>query len=74
MAEISVETTDLHRGGRLMAIGATTGVVEFDADDIRLEFDPVELAPKGSRCSVRVPVEACPGGKLRRGDKIFLWE
>ena len=73
VAEISVETTDLHRGDRLMAIGATTGVVEFDADDIRLEFDPVELAPKGSRCSVGVPVEECPDGKLRRGDKVFLW-
>ena len=73
VAEISVETRDLRRGERLMAIGATTGVVEFDADDIRLEFDPVELAPKGSRCSVRVPGEICPDGKLRRGDKIYLW-
>jgi len=73
VAEISVETRDLRRGERLMAIGATTGVVEFDADDIRLEFAPVELAPKGSRCSVRVPGEICPDGKLRRGDKIYLW-
>jgi putative protease len=74
VAEISVETSDLHKGDRLMAIGATTGVVEFDADDIRLEFDPVDAAPKGSRCSVRVPCEKCPDGKLRRGDKIFIWQ
>ena len=47
--------------------------MEFEAADIRLEFDPVELAPKGSRCSVRVPCELCPDGKLRRGDKVFLW-
>ena len=73
VAEISVETSDLHRGDALMFIGPTTGVVECDAGDIRLEFDPVELAPKGSRCSVRVPVEKCPGGRLRRGDKVFLW-
>ena len=73
VAEISVETTDLHRGARLMAIGATTGVVEFDAADIRLEFDPVERAPKGSRCSVAVDPAVCPGGRLHRGDKIFLW-
>ena len=73
VAEISVETSDLHSGDQLMVIGATTGVVEFEAADIRLEFDPVALAPKGSRCSVRVPCELCPDGKLRRGDKVFLW-
>ena len=48
-------------------------MVEFDAEDIRLEFDPVPEAPKGSRCSVRVPTDRCPDGKLRRGDKVFLW-
>ena len=73
VAEISAETSDLRAGDRLMVIGPTSGVVEFDADDIRLEFDPVELAPKGSRCSVRVPLDLCPDGKLRRGDKVFLW-
>jgi len=73
VAELSVETSSLCRGDRLMVIGATTGVVEFEADDIRLEFDPVPEAPKGSRCSVRVPCEKCPDGKLRRGDKVFLW-
>ena len=31
-----------------------TGVVEFTADDIRLERDPVELIPQGALCSVRV--------------------
>ena len=73
MAEISAETADLHRGDSLMVIGPTTGVVEFEADDIRLEFDPVEEAPKGSRCSVSVDTARCPDGKLRRGDKVFLW-
>ena len=73
VAEISVETGDLHQGDSLMVIGPTTGVVEFQADDIRLEFDPVPLAPKGSRCSVSVPTDRCPDGKLRRGDKVFLW-
>ena len=54
VAEIKVETRDLRRGERLMAIGPTTGVVEFTADDIRLERDPVELIPQGSLCSVKV--------------------
>ena len=73
VAEITAETRDLCRGDRLMVIGATSGVVEFDAEDIRLEFDPVERAPKGSRCSVSVPTDLCPDGRLRRGDKVFLW-
>ena len=73
VAEISVETTDLHQGDALMVIGPTTGVVEFAAGDIRLEFDPVALVPKGSRCSVAVDPGLCPDGRLRRGDKVFLW-
>jgi putative protease len=36
VAEITVETTDLHKGDTLLAIGATTGVVEFPAEDIPL--------------------------------------
>ncbi len=74
VAEISAETSGLRVGDRLMVIGPTSGVVEFDAEDIRLEFDPVPEAPKGSRCSVRVPTDCCPDGKLRRGDKVFLWD
>lgn len=68
VAEITVESAAIHKGAELMAIGATTGVVEFTADDIRLEFEPVDEAPKGSRCSVRVDQ------KLHRGDKIYIWE
>jgi putative protease len=51
-----------------MAIGTTTGVVEFKAGDIRVEFEPVVEAPKGCRCSIKSPE------KLRRGDKVYLWE
>jgi len=68
VAEISVETRPLEQGTELMAIGATTGVYEFTADDIRVDFKTVSVCPKGVRCSVAVPE------KLRRGDKIFIWE
>ena len=78
MAEITVETMPLKQGSVLMAIGETTGVVEFPADDIRVNFETVEEAPKGSRCSVKVvPLHEDSGKpfeKLHRGDKIFLWE
>ena len=72
VAEIKVETRDLHRGETLMAIGATTGEVEFLADDIRLETEPVELIPQGSLCSVKVDGKDI--ARLNRGDKIFLWK
>ena len=78
VAEVRVETTDLHQGDTLMAIGATTGVVEFRADDIRLEFTPVSLVPKGSLCSVKVVPSGGEDGKhfekLHRGDKVFIWK
>ena len=72
VAEIKVETQDLRRGETLMAIGATTGEVEFLADDIRLETEPVELIPQGSLCSVKVDGKDI--ARLHRGDKIFLWK
>ena len=69
VAEITVESAAIPKGAELMAIGFTTGVEEFSADDIRVNLEPVDVAPKGSRCSVRLP----EGKRLRRGDKIYLW-
>ena len=69
VAEVKVESAPLHVGDRVMAIGPTTGVVEFTADDIRVEFKQVQTAPKGVDCSVALP----SGERLRRGDKVYLW-
>ena len=70
VAEVKVESAPLRVGDRVMAIGPTTGVVEFTADDIRVEFKQVQTAPKGVDCSVALP----SGERLRRGDKVYLWE
>jgi len=67
VAEIAVESEALHQGDEAMAIGSTTGVLEFTADDIRVNLQSTQLAGKGERCSVAVP------SRLRRGDKIYLW-
>ncbi|MBO7604087.1 MAG: U32 family peptidase [Bacteroidales bacterium] len=72
VAEITVEAADLHVGDDIMVIGATSGVTELKVDDMRLELKPASLAPKGSRCSVRIP-EGPSGEHVRRGDKVFLW-
>lgn len=76
VAEVVVESAALKRGDRVMAIGATTGVVEFSADDLRVNLKPAERAEKGTFCSVAVkPSEINPGfERLRRGDKIYIWE
>lgn len=74
VAEISVESVPVHRGDRLMVTGATTGVVEFDASDLRVNLEAAEVAGKGVRCSVAVDPSICPDSKLRRGDKVFIWK
>lgn len=75
VAEITVESAPLHLGDEVMAVGATTGVVEFTVDDMRVNLRSASEAGKGVRCSVAVnPAEKNPGfERLRRGDKIYIW-
>ena len=68
VAEISVESASLKVGDQVMVIGSTTGVVEFTVDDMRVNLEPAQEAAKGVRCSVAAP------SRLRRGDKLYLWE
>ena len=74
VAEITVESSELNVGDKVMAIGATTGVVEFGIEDMRVNLKPAEVARKGVRCSVAVDPSICPDGRLRRGDKIYIWK
>ena len=74
VVEIAVESAPLHIGDRAMAIGATTGVVEFSVEDMRVNLKSADIARKGVRCSVAVDPSLCPEGRLRRGDKIYIWE
>ncbi|MBQ0077260.1 MAG: U32 family peptidase [Bacteroidales bacterium] len=67
VAEISLETTGLVTGDRLVIMGATTGVVELVADDIRVDLKTVPEAPKGVRCSIISPEE-----QLHKGDKVYV--
>lgn len=73
VVEIAVESVPLHIGDRAMAIGATTGVVEFSVEDMRVNLKSADMAGKGVRCSVAVDPSLCPEGRLRRGDKIYIW-
>ncbi len=68
VAEIAVESVPLKKGAKAMAIGATTGVVEFTVEDMRVNLKDADIAQKGIRCSVALEE------RLRRGDKVYIWE
>ncbi|MCQ2140932.1 MAG: U32 family peptidase [Bacteroidales bacterium] len=70
VAEILVESAPLKVGAEVMAIGATTGVEEFKVEDMRVNFKSTDITEKGTRCSVALP----EGQRVRRGDKVYLWE
>lgn len=81
VAEIKVEARELQLGDEVMAIGATTGCLRFRVDDMRVDFKQAEVCPKSVHCSVSLrrdnTLEGCPDDsapKLRRGDKIYIWE
>ena len=64
-AEIAVEASELELNDHLLITGTTTGVMYFDAKEIRYEMQPVAKAAKGTRVSIPVP------DKVRPNDKVF---
>lgn len=70
VAEILVESSALKKGDRILIIGPTTGVIETDVSEIRVDLQPVESASKGVYCSVPIAQEGC---RLRRSDKVYIW-
>jgi len=74
VAEIAVETNPLAVGDKILVMGPTTGVAEFEIRDIRVNLESCSVAPKGSRCSIAVPADACQDGRLRRADKVYIWK
>ena len=65
VAEMAVEASEVSLGDRLLVTGPTTGVLFFDAKEIRYDLQPVDKAEKGWRVSIPVP------GKVRPNDKLF---
>ena len=65
VAEIAVEASELELNDHLLITGTTTGVMYFNAKEIRYELQPVAKAAKGTRVSIPVP------DKVRPNDKVF---
>jgi len=67
VAEIKVENGDLCKGDFLIITGPTTGVVEYNAEEIRVDLKETDKASKGEFCSVKID------DILRRSDKVYKW-
>lgn len=65
VAEVKMESHQLQLDESVMVTGPTTGVLEFNASEIRVDEKPVPVAKKGELCSIPVP------DPVRRGDKVF---
>ena len=76
VAEVLVESGIVKVGDDFIAIGATTGVYEGRVEEIRVDLKPVQEARKGDLCSIPVsfPDDWKGDRKLRRGDRLYLWE
>jgi len=66
VAEFRIETKELKVGDKILIIGPTTGVIETTVEEIRVDLKEVDVAHKGSLCSI--PVKQ----KVRRADKLYL--
>ncbi len=73
VAEILIESAPLKTGDRILIIGPSTGVIEMDVQEIRVDLKPVPEATKGTYCSIPVPADGTEKIKLRRSDKVYIW-
>ena len=68
MAEVQIETGRLAVGDRIIIIGQTTGAVETEVEELRVNEINCDVAEKGEKCSF--PVEQ----SIRRSDKVYKLE
>src|SRR5664280_275070 len=67
VAEIKVENGDLCKGDTILIMGPTTGVIEYDVGEIRVDLKQTDIAKKGELCSIKTD------DYLRRSDKVYKW-
>ncbi len=65
VAEVTVEAAPLAEGDELLWMGATTGVVEQQAEGLIVEEQSVAEVAQGQVCTLRTVVP------VRRGDKLY---
>lgn len=68
VGEFVMESGELHVGDEVIITGTDTGAIIMKVDELRLEYDPVEMVKKGENFSMKVP------RKIRPSDRLYLWE
>jgi U32 family peptidase len=67
VAEILVEAAPISVGQDIMIIGPSTGVIELNIQEIRVDLEKCETANQGIYCSIPI------SNRLRRNDKVYLF-
>ena len=65
VAEVIIEAGNLQTGDSILITGPTTGAVETNITELRVDDKRVEMASKGDRCSFPVATV------IRRSDKVY---
>jgi len=68
VAEILIESGEFKIGDNLLITGPSTGVIDYEVTEIRVDLKSVDKAVKGELCSIPV------SSKLRRSDKIYIFQ
>ena len=66
VAEITMIADELKTSDKIVFIGPTTGALEVDVNELRIDYKKVDHAGKGDVVSVKVPE------RVRRQDKVYL--
>ena len=64
VAEFLIENEDLHVGDKMLVTGTTTGALIQPCEEIRYELEPVQMATRGQRISVKVDERVRPNDRL----------
>jgi putative protease len=67
VVEIKVENGTLRKDDKILITGPTTGIYEYDVQEIRVDLKETNEALKGELCSIKVD------DYLRRSDKVYKW-
>lgn len=65
VGEFLMETGELNKGERVVIMGPTTGVIELEADDMRVDLSEVPQVVKGNLFSLKTPE------RVRKNDKLY---
>ncbi len=67
VAEIKLENGNLNKDDLIIITGPTTGVIEYNVEEIRVDLKVTNEALKGGLCSIKV------SDLVRRSDKVYKW-